>query len=287
MNTRAFLQRAATKLAGSEGALALAVRAVEPLGPSVVAPLLEPLFLLPPSHPRPATESELLATAHRFRVKHEGKWLAAWSWGDGPTVVGLHGWGGRGGQLASYAAPLVARGYSVVLFDAPGHGESEGRLSSLPEFSRALESVVTAIHGAHAVVAHSMGAAAAALASANGASIGRLVLIGAPTSFQRYAKHFQRTLGLSDRLYAALQGRLESRFGVRWSDMELEPLADSLRTPVLFVHDENDREARIENVERVVQKWPGAELLRTQGLGHYRILRDDRVRDQILAYLTR
>lgn len=287
MNARAWMHKAAVKLTASSGPLSVAVKAAEPLGPSVVAPLLEPLFLLPPSHPRPTTERELLQTAHRFRIRHEGRWLAAWSWGDGPTVVGIHGWGGRGGQFAGYAASLVAAGFSVVLFDAPGHGESEGRLSSLPEFARALETVVASVNGAHAVLAHSMGAAASVMAASRGAAIERLVLFGAPTSFQRYARQFQRTLGMSERLYAALQGRLESRFGVRWNDMELETIASSLTTPAMFVHDEGDKEAKLENVERVVSQWKGAELFRTTGLGHYRILRDDRVRANVLAYLLR
>lgn len=286
-SARAWLQKAAAKMTGSTGPLALAVRAVEPLGPSVVAPLLEPLVLLPPSHPTPATEKELLASAHRFRIDHEGQSLTAWSWGDGPTIVGLHGWGGRGGQFASYAKPLVDQGYSVVLFDAPGHGESEGQLSSLPQFARALESVLRAVNGAHAVLAHSMGAAAAVLAASRGAPIDRLVLFGAPTSFTRYARNFQRSVGMSERLFVALQGRLEERFGIRWSELELDAIADRMRTPALFVHDEHDKEAKLKNVEPLVAKWSGAEMLRTSGLGHYRILRDAAVRDAVIAFLRR
>jgi pimeloyl-ACP methyl ester carboxylesterase len=287
MKPREWLEKTATNIARPGTPLAVALRAVEPLGPNVVASLIEPLVLLPPSHPRPAKERELLSTAHRFRIRHAGRSLAAWSWGDGPTIVGLHGWGGRGGQFATYAAPLVEAGYSVVLFDAPGHGESDGRLSSLPQFADALESVLQAVRGAHAVLAHSMGAAAAVLVAARGAPVERLVLFGTPTSFTRYARHFQRSVGMSDRLFRALQHRLEARFRVRWEEIELESLAQRVQQPTLFVHDANDKEAKLKNVEPLLAHWPSAELLKTEGLGHYRILWDAAVRDAVLRFLQR
>ena len=47
-----------------------------------------------------------------------------------------------------------------------------------------------------------------------------------------------------------------------------------MRGRLLVVHDENDREVPIACGEAIANAWPGAELVRTRGLGHQRILRD-------------
>jgi hypothetical protein len=53
-----------------------------------------------------------------------GRSVVVESWGSGPPVYLVHGWGGWRGQLGAFVDPLLARGYRVVAFDAPSHGES-------------------------------------------------------------------------------------------------------------------------------------------------------------------
>ena len=50
-------------------------------------------------------------------------------------------WGSRGARLGSFVAPLTGAGFSVLGFDAPGHGASAGRLSSLPQFIAAIREI--------------------------------------------------------------------------------------------------------------------------------------------------
>lgn len=46
----------------------------------------------------------------------------------GPVVVLLHGSGADRTQVVPQAMLLAGRGYGLLLFDSPGHGESEGRV---------------------------------------------------------------------------------------------------------------------------------------------------------------
>ncbi|MGH8826296.1 MAG: alpha/beta fold hydrolase, partial [Jiangellaceae bacterium] len=98
-----------------------------------------------------------------------GRSMVVESWGEGPTVYLVHGWGGWRGQLGAFVAPLVAAGHRVVAFDAPSHGDSGpgllGTGKSLgPELADALRAVVDQ-HGApSAMVAHSLGCVTTALA---------------------------------------------------------------------------------------------------------------------------
>src|SRR2546421_2228734 len=57
----------------------------------------------------------------------------------------VHGWGSRGARFVDLGGALLASGFRVVTFDAPGHGASSGRLSSGPEFTRAALAVAAAV----------------------------------------------------------------------------------------------------------------------------------------------
>jgi len=78
--------------------------------------------------PRPRVHEDarkFLATGDRFDARVKERRVAGWRWGNGPTVILLHGWGGYAGQLSAFVEPLVRSGYQVIAFDAPSHGESD------------------------------------------------------------------------------------------------------------------------------------------------------------------
>src|SRR5688572_7959580 len=92
-------------------------RALSAVAPPLAARLAERLFLSPPRPRRPAAELALLATGRARPLQVGRRHLDVWLWGSGPSVLLVHGWGGRGAQLAAFVEPLVARGFSVVSFD--------------------------------------------------------------------------------------------------------------------------------------------------------------------------
>src|SRR2546422_6504876 len=133
-------------------------RALSALAPALAARLAERLFLTPPLTRRPAAEIDLLATA-RARPMHVGaRRIETWVWGSGPRVLLVHGWGGRGAQLGALVGPLVARGFSVVTFDAPGHGASDSGLVTIPEMIGAIRAVAASRGPLAGLIAHSVGA---------------------------------------------------------------------------------------------------------------------------------
>ncbi|MBV9445637.1 MAG: alpha/beta fold hydrolase [Streptosporangiaceae bacterium] len=64
-------------------------------------------------------ERAVLRVANRRRPG-----VVAESWGAGPVVYLLHGWGGYRGQFGAFVAPLTSAGFRAVAVDVPGHGES-------------------------------------------------------------------------------------------------------------------------------------------------------------------
>jgi pimeloyl-ACP methyl ester carboxylesterase len=261
--------------------------AVSRLSPGFAALLAERIFLSPRRHARPAHERAGLRSARPFTVEGEDGPLSAWEWGtEGPRVLLVHGWEGRGTQLVELVAPLVARGFRVVAFDMPGHGDSPGSMSSFFHFARSIAHVAETVGPLHAIVAHSMGGASTAWALRTAPRPKRLVMIAPPADIHDFTGGAAIALGLSQAATAELEARLGRRFGVPLTEVQAVLVAPQMTTPLLVVHDENDREVPLRSGELVAGAWPGAVLERTRGLGHRRILRDAAVVETVTAFAT-
>jgi pimeloyl-ACP methyl ester carboxylesterase len=214
------------------------------------------------------------------------------SWGDGPLVYLVHGWGGWRGQLGSFVGPLVAAGCRVVAFDAPGHGDSRpgylgpGR-GTVMELMEAFE-VVGQEHGpATGVLAHSLGCTSAAHVLHEGLAAKRLVLVSPNGGFEDLVRDFAGVLRLGGRTTSDLRGTMEDATGRALADFDIAPLgADGGMPETLVVHDRHDREVAFPEGEAIAAAWPNARLVATHGLGHQRILADPGVVAAAVAHLT-
>ncbi len=268
------------------GATATAIRLLDSVLPEAAAKWAEQMYLTPPRFPAPSQEKKFMEAAHRSTFKTErGKSVVVWSWGDGPTVFLLHGWAGRGGQFYPFVEPLIRAGYSVVAIDAPGHGQTPGVLSSVVDFCDVLREAVDKFGPAHAVIAHSLGAAATILALRQGLKTNRVVLIAPPNSPERYIDNFARRLGVSEATKLAVTARLERRYQVRLDQLEIASFAKELTTKALIIHDRNDKNVPVQISRNLAQLWPGAELLETVDLGHTRCLKDAKVIHRAVSFI--
>ena len=207
-------------------------------------------------------------------------------WGSGPLIILIHGWEGRGSQLASFAGPLVSAGFRVAAFDAPGHGRSSGRQSSLPQFAWALRGVAEALGSVHGIVGHSLGCAAATLALRDGLPVPRVVFLAPPLNPSDYTRQFGDMFGLTDDVIDGLRARIEERFLRKWDDYSLATMAPSMTARLLVFHDQDDVETRLSGSARLAELWPAARLVTTEGLGHRRILRAPEVVGQAVEFLS-
>ncbi len=263
------------------------------VAPERAAAVAERMFLSPRRRARPDAELAVLLHGRRVPLSTEHGDLAAWEWrgpgapATGPCVLLVHGWEGRGAQLGAFVEPLVALDFRVVTFDAPGHGDSPGDRSSLFHFGDAIAHAADRFGPLHAIVTHSMGGPSTLWASRDAPLASRVVMIAPPIDLRDFTRALSRTLGLPEHVRGRVHRRLGARFGVPIEDVRAERLAASMRGPLLVVHDEDDREVPMACGEAIANAWPGAELLRTHGLGHQRILRDAATRDAVVRFVTR
>ena len=242
----------------------------------------ERLFLTPPRPRYPAASALDLVDARSRVLEHKGRALAVWEWGwqdrHAPAVLLAHGWGGNAAQMRAFAFPLLQAGYRVIAYDQPAHGVSDGRLTGLPDFADVLGAVAGYHGGIEAVIAHSLGGAAAALSLSWGrVAFNKIVLVSPPSDLIGYSRRFARWYWMPEAVREAMQNAIEERYGVRWKNLEVRRVAPRLGARALVIHDRDDRMMPWTHGAKVAESWPGAQLMLTDGLGHGRILRDERV----------
>jgi pimeloyl-ACP methyl ester carboxylesterase len=207
------------------------------------------------------------------------------------VVYLVHGWGGNETQLAKLVPPLVAAGFTVVTHDAPSHGASDpgavAGQSHAVEMGHALDAVA-AVHGpAHAVVAHSMGGLATGLTLRYGwLGTERLALVAPMVRIGDHLPVLEAELGFGPRIRERLKELARRRVGLGVDEVDFVRIAAEIERPeLLVIHDRSDRLAAYASAVDLVDSWQGAQLTTTEGLGHQRILRDDAVVRQVVAFV--
>jgi pimeloyl-ACP methyl ester carboxylesterase len=211
-------------------------------------------------------------------------------WGN-PTAYLVHGWGGWWQQLGAHVEPLLARGFCVVAFDAPSHGDSgpgvHGRRSTtFLEMAEALEAVVAEFGRPAVVVAHSAGGLAAVHALGLGVHPDSLVLVAPPDGVESMLPVFASALGVGPRSERVMVHRAERRVGTPVAELDLLTMA--ARHPslprLLVVHDRDDREAPLSGGVRISNAWHDARITVTEGLGHRRVLWSPEVVERVAVF---
>lgn len=235
-------------------------------------------------------ETHLAAQAGRIRV--HGADVVTYRWGEGErTVLLLHGWQGRAAQFAPLVRDLVADGFRVVSFDAPAHGSSGGRRTDVRDWVAAAERLQEEHGPFHALVGHSFGALAALTAARSTVPTGAVAVIAGASSPVAFIEEFSRQL----RLAPAVAARMRQRFLVRLDldDQSLIARFDAAAHPLppetalLVAHDRTDRRMPDADALRLhAAHGDRSRLLRTDGLGHNRVLRADPVLDAVGALVS-
>ena len=279
------------------GASGAALRALGIAAAGAADHLALELFARPRQGLRPIAPEAPGLAAHRFQVvapesrlapprrPAEANTLAVWDWGEGPTVLLVHGWNGNAAQLSPFVAPLVRAGYYVVAFDQPAHGSSPGRRATVPDFAEAVLAVGRRVGPVHAIVGHSLGGTAAALALGFGLEAERLVLLAPPADVPHFGRAFASGLGLSPARTAGFMAGLTREVGGDLDALDLRRLAPSMRSRLLVIHDRDDREVPFAHGADIAKAWPEAKLEALSGLGHRRLLRDPEVIAAATAFI--
>lgn len=257
----------------------------------VARPFVSHLWFTPWRVPVPETvrrrEDSWLRDTRPLTLRTRAGDLAAFTAGEGPTVLLVHGWGERASAMGNLIAPLVAAGHRVVGMDLPGHGANPASRTDLPSAAASLRAASAHLGGVDAVVAHSLGGLATVVALRDGLNAGAVVLLAPAVRLDAALARFAVQMRLPSRAVAGLRHDIANRFGPAvWEDYRADRIAAGLTTAALIVHDEADPQVDLADVQALTESWPGARLHSTTGLGHRRLLRDPGVATAVTQFLT-
>jgi pimeloyl-ACP methyl ester carboxylesterase len=240
-------------------------------------------FCTPPSIPFTKYDIKALSDAEKMNFPFEGEMLAGYCWGEGKTVLLVHGWGSRATHMAFLGRFLAKAGFRVVAYDAPAHSSTDALIkktkSNMFEYCRAISAVAQSLGPVYAITGHSFGASCAAF-TVSGMSafsgykipVEKLVLMSTPPRLVDVYESFCRRDGIGKEGLPVLKSTLEKEFNFISEDYTVQAALRNISADTLLVHDAHDEEFPVSDIYALQKSAPATKLLITEGSGHQKIL---------------
>lgn len=263
------------------------------VAPGPVGRVAFALFVRPLGRPKVKPgEVEVMARAVTGRLVVDGIPVTTYRWGDGdrPVLI-VHGWTSRASRFAGFVEALLAEGRTVVSFDAPGHGASGGRATTILRQREIIRQLHARYGEFSAVLAHSFGVVSTFFALRDGIRADRIAGIGAIADFDFLAARFRAMLGVNQAVEDAMRRHIQRRLfpaepGI-WPRFDACHHPEEIPSEILLVHDaDDDTAAPTQSRDLAAAYGERARLIETSGLGHRRILLDPQVIATTVEFLN-
>ncbi|MEX2514009.1 MAG: alpha/beta hydrolase [Cyclobacteriaceae bacterium] len=246
------------------------------------------LFCTPQRTKIKRKQLDFLKTASQSDFDFNGRKIRTYQWGNGPVkVLFVHGWQSFTFRWKKYIEALLDKNFTLVGFDAPGHGLSEGKRFTVPQNAYLIQQLVNHYNGFDAVVTHSIGSFSFfyAMAKFQLPSIGKLIAMASPGSASEFISFYTKTLKLKPDTVWNIKNEFQQYVKEEIEKISLVHMVKNLSLPGLIIHDREDPRTNYTNALSLQEHWDNSQLLTTDGLGHNLRSPDvvNAVRDFILA----
>ena len=258
------------------------------ISPTLAARLVNYLWFKTQRFPEPKRETMSLEQARWETLNVDDEAIQIYIWGveNSLSVLLVHGWNGRAGQLGLFALDLVEKGYRVVGFDAPAHGWTPGSSTNLPTISRVIQDVDRHYGTFQAGITHSFGGMCLMHAIGEGMQLEKVSCISPAADVGGLVKLFGSILRLEPQVIDIQKRMLEEQFGEDiWEKFSIPNIAKTISISGLIIHDQHDEDVPVVSGKLIARAWKNSELVLTKNLGHRRILRDKTVIERVISYI--
>jgi len=211
-----------------------------------------------------------------------------WNKNAGKKILILHGFESSIVNFDWYIKPLINLGYCIMGFDAPAHGKS-GKMFNALLYRRFITDIDDKYGPVTNFLAHSLGGLAVCLAleewKHNEAF--KVVLVAPATETTTAVNSFFKYLNLNGEVRKEFDNIICKKTGNQPEWFSISRVAETIRARVLWLHDKDDHMTPLSDVQTIIEKkYSNFEFYITEGLGHRRIYRDNKVTKKIIEFLN-
>jgi len=232
-------------------------------------------------------DKEILSQAKRIEFGPNNS-KTAWSWGEGPLVILVHGWGSCGAHMGVLATMLASKGFQSVAIDITGHGDSTGRRINFRDFYQDIGTLVRFLdQDVYACVGHSAGGLCMMAArELENLSAKKYVCISAPQKPYPPINLIRKKLGVSDAVIKRYKNFLADQFNCRWGDITRRVYSSDSESQLLLIYDKSDRFVDHMDGDEIKAYWPSATLVKTWGIKHSQQIRSPVIQEKVVEFLV-
>lgn len=266
----------------------LTAKLLQAISPKLATLFAAKLFTTPIKHAIPKRELQMdkNSTQVKILIPAIKKEIVVYQYGEGKKKVLLvHGWSGRGTQLVKIADELVSMGYQIISFDAPAHGKSQGKTTLMPEFIASILELEKQFGTFEFAIGHSLGGMSILNAIKQNLKVRKAVIIGSGDIIQDIIDDFVNQMQLKPNIAPLLKEHFEKKYGENMESFSSHLAAQEVKIPTLIFHDKNDDDVNVKAAYNINKNLLNSELVITEGLGHRKILGNEKVINKIKEFL--
>jgi esterase/lipase len=245
-----------------------------------------------PRQPLRPKEKDFLKEADQLQFKFGNTDLAGYSFGKGPSILIVHGLMGSTANFHIIISDLVKNGFRVIAFDLLNHGNSPSGPIGIDNGVDMIREVIQQAGELYGTISHSGGGLMTTIALSDGPEVTQLqkrILVSTPPYGKNAILSYLNFFRIPKKVFPYFWQRIESRIMMKVEDFSvlnaLPQYKKSKRPFLLTIHDKDDKEVPIHFIDELFKGDYESELLVTENLGHFKILKDENVSRKIVEFM--
>ncbi len=249
------------------------------------------IFTTPPEKHSGLTTAAVFNFAEPLYEYLDGLKINGYCWNKGKAtkVLILHGFSSSAAKFHHFILPLIEKGYEVIAFDAPAHGNSEGKTVNVLQYSLLIEKIYKNYGPINGFIAHSFGGIAVCLALENipHDENTKLVLLAPATETASAIDNTFTLLNIKNKkVREEFDQLIFEKSGHQPEWFSIKRAMQNCKATTLWFHDEEDDLTPLRDALNVKDlNLPNIQFIISKGLGHRRIYHDSFVKNELINFL--
>lgn len=228
--------------------------------------------------------------AEKLSFQYQDLTIRGWRWipesANNKTILIAHGFDSCSYKFEKYIQSLTKNGFTVLAFDAPAHGISDGKQVNAIIYRNVILKITELFGDLYGIVAHSLGGLAASFAAEELPHLQKLVLLAPATETNTAINNFFKFVQLGDTIKEELIKVIEEKEGKPYSYYSVNRAIKQIKAQTLWIHDENDWVCPLEDAKPTRDlQLNHVQFFITKGLGHNKVYKIDSTIKQVINFI--